>query len=101
MQFNFTQLWQAYLDKKEARKRAIVTRMELESWIQGDIVYLRQLRTCDHDRYFYRLAEFMLNYAHATYEPGELAKFLKDIAGLELRLHEYDAKREKKEDAIA
>ncbi len=101
MQFNFTQLWQEYQSKKEARKRAVVTRMELDMWIKADIVYLRQLRTCTHDRYFHKLAELVLDYAHATYEPTELANFLKEIAGLQSRLNEYDAKRVQKEDVPA
>ena len=102
MQFNCSQLWQAYLDKKEARKRAIVARMNLDMWIKGEIVYLRQSCACTRDQYFYKLAELILDYAHATYEPTELANFLKDIAGLQSRLNEYDAKRaQQKEDAPA
>lgn len=101
MRMSLTQLWQAYQDKKEARNRAIVARMKLDMWIKAAIVYLRQLKTVNHDKYFNKLAELLLDYAHATYEPTELAVFLKDIAGLESRLREYDAKRETKEVADA
>ena len=91
MRLSPSQLWQAYQEKKEARKRAIVARFDLDQWIDGVVLYRRRFQTVSDDEYFHRLAERMLDYAHATYDPSELAKFLVKIARNEQELREYDA----------
>ena len=101
MRFNFTQLWTIYQEKKEARKRAIVTKADLDQWIQGALVYRRRLRTMTDEEWFYRVAESLLDYAHATYEPRELAKFLNNIVDRELSVREYDARQATKNKAEA
>ena len=96
MNFSFQQLWQAYEDKKEVRRRAIVARAELEQWIDCAIVFRRRLKTVSDDEYYRMLAEKFMDYAHATYNPVELAKFLKNLVEVEQQIREYDAQHEAK-----